>query len=307
MAEWPFFEFRRRAFRRRGWRWHKVPENLCDEVLKRLRDDGPLTTRELGGAKAGADWWQWSDHKIAIEWLLDIGEVVCTRRVGWRRVYDLAERAVPSGLLNEEPDDETCLARLVAHAGRALGVGTRTDLADYYRIKAEQVDAVVEAAGLVPVRVAGWRNGAWADPEALAAPVRGRHITALLSPFDSLVWDRARTSRMFGFDHRLEAYVPKAKRVHGYFAMPLLAGGRLIGRVDPAREGTTLIGRQVSLEPWATRTASRTETSVAALSTALWNAAEWVGCDSVRVERIDPPELLATVDDALAGRPEDVL
>ncbi|GLZ10305.1 hypothetical protein Acsp04_05400 [Actinomadura sp. NBRC 104425] len=300
MSEWPYFAFRRREFRRRGWRWHKVPEGVCDDVLKRLRVDGPLTTKELGGAKSGADWWQWSDHKIAIEWLLDIGEVVCVRRVGWRRVYDLAERAVPADLLAEDPDDETCLTRLVAQAGRALGVATRADLADYFRIKAEQVDAVVEAAGLVPVRVAGWRNGAWADPGALSAPARGRHATTLLSPFDSLVWDRARTSRVFGFDHRLEAYVPRAKRVHGYFTMPVLAGGRLIGRVDPAREGATLVVRQASLEPWATRTAARAESSVAALCAALRKAAEWVGCDTVRVERMTPTDLLSNVNARLA-------
>lgn len=295
LADWPLFAFRRRAYLRRGWRWHKVPEGVCDEIRARLAADGPLTTKELGGAKASADWWDWSDHKIGIEWLLDIGEVVCVERVGWRRVYDLAERAVPGGLLARDLDDGACLTALVSRAGRALGVATRGDLADYYRIKQDQVDRVVEAAGLVPVEVAGWPQRAWADPGALASPPRGRHATALLSPFDSLVWDRARASRVFGFDHRLEAYVPKAKRVHGYFAMPLLAGGRLIGRVDPAREGRTLIARQVSMEPWATRTAARTEASATALATALWRAATWVGCDDVRIERTTlPPALLKT-------------
>ncbi|WP_433464426.1 winged helix-turn-helix domain-containing protein [Spirillospora sp. CA-128828] len=293
MGDWPLFAFRRRAYLRRGWRWHKVPEGVCDQIRARLRADGPLTTKELGGAKASAEWWDWSDHKIGIEWLLDIGEVVCVERVGWRRVYDLAERAVPSELLARDPDDDACLTALVARAGRALGVATRADLADYYRIKQDQVDRVIEAAGLKPVKVAGWSQPAWADPGALDVPPKGRHATTLLSPFDSLVWDRARASRVFGFDHRLEAYVPKAKRVHGYFAMPLLAGGRLIGRVDPAREGRTLIARQVSLEPWATRTTARTESSAAALATALWRAASWVGCDDVRVERTSlPPTLL---------------
>ncbi|GAA1856772.1 crosslink repair DNA glycosylase YcaQ family protein [Actinomadura bangladeshensis] len=299
MADWPLFAFRRRAYLERGWRWHKVPEGVCDDVRARLKADGPLTTKELGGAKASAEWWDWSDHKIGIEWLLDIGEVVCVERVGWRRVYDLAERAVPPDLLGQEPDDDACLTALVARAGRALGVATRGDLADYYRIRQDQVDRVIEATGLVPARVDGWPQPAWADPEALSSPPRGRHATTLLSPFDSLVWDRARASRVFGFDHRLEAYVPKDKRVHGYFAMPLLAGGRLIGRVDPAREGRTLIARQASLEPWATRTAARTETSAAALATALWRAAAWVGCDDVRVERTPlPPTLL---ENALAA------
>jgi uncharacterized protein YcaQ len=296
LDDWPLFAFRRRAYRKRGWRWHKVPEGVCEDVLAKLRAEGPLTTRELGGAKSGGDWWAWSDHKIAIEWLLDIGEVVCVRRIGWRRVYDLAERAIPARLLEREPDDEECLTALVARSARALGVGTRADLADYYRLKADQVDAVVEAAGLVPVKVEGWRNGAWADPEALDRPARGRHVTTLLSPFDSLVWDRARTSRMFGFDHRLEAYVPKAKRVHGYFVMPLLAGGRLIGRVDPGRDGRTLVARKVSFEPWAITTRARKETAAEALRTALRRAAEWVGCETVRVERIDPPDMATLID-----------
>jgi uncharacterized protein len=141
------------------------------------------------------------------------------------------------------------------------------------------------------VTVAGWDKAAWADPEALAAPVRGRHRTTLLSPFDSLIWDRARTERIFGFTHRLEAYVPKPKRIHGYFAMPLLSGGRLLGRVDPAREGKTLVARQVSLEG---------PKAVAPMARALLEAAGWVGCESVRIERVDPPELAAALTAAVA-------
>ncbi|QXJ26508.1 winged helix-turn-helix domain-containing protein [Actinomadura graeca] len=300
MTDWPLFTFRRRAYRNRGWRWHRVPEGVCDEIRARLRSDGPLTTKELGGAKASSEWWDWSDHKIGIEWLLDVGEVVCVERVGWRRVYDLAERAVPGGLLGQEPDDDACLTALVARAGKALGVATRGDLADYYRVRQDQVDRVIGATGLVPAAVEGWAQKAWADPDALATPARGRHVTTLLSPFDSLVWDRARASRVFGFDHRLEAYVPKAKRVHGYFAMPLLSGGRLLGRVDPARDGRTLIARQVSFEPWAVRTAARAEASATALGTALERAAAWVGCDAIRVERIVPDGVdRALVDAAL--------
>src|SRR5262249_13452993 len=139
-----------------------------------------------------------------------------------------------------------------------------------------------------------------AHPEALTAAPRGRHRTTLLSPFDSLVWDRKRTQRMFGFDHRLEAYVPRAKRVHGYFTMPLLAGGRLIGRADPAREGTTLIARKASLEPTAVSTPAKAEQAVGHLADALHEAAEWVGCDRIRVDRLDPPELAPPLQAALS-------
>ena len=131
---------------------------------------------------------------------------------------------------------------------------------------------------------------AWADPAALASPPRGRHRTTLLSPFDSLVWDRPRTERIFGFTHRLEAYVPKPKRVHGYFAMPLLAGGRLLGRVDPAREGRTLVARQVSLQ---------TPKAVEPMAQALAEAADWVGCTEVRVELVVQTELRAPLVAAL--------
>jgi uncharacterized protein len=289
IGEWPWFAFRRRAFRARGQRWHAVPHAALGGVLQRLRDDGPLTTRDLGGARGGGDWWDWSDVKVAVEWLLDIGEVVCVERRAWRRVYDLPERAIPSRLLAEDPDDEACLQRLVAHSARALGVATRADLADVHRLKGAQVDAVLEATGLVPVEVDGWRDAAWCDPAALEGPVRGRHRTTLLSPFDSLVWDRRRTRRVFGFDHRLEAYVPAARREHGYFAMPLLAGGRLVGRVDPKRDGRTLVARQLSVSPRAAE----------AMAGALREAAEWVGCDAVAVGTVDPPQSAAPLRAAL--------
>lgn len=284
IEEWPHFAFRRRARRAKGHRWHVMEdsERSCAAVLDRLTADGPLTTSDLGGGRNGGEWWDWSETKIAVEWLLDTGQVVCTQRRAWKRVYDLAERAVPDALLHDDLDDAECLRRLVAQAGAAMGVATRADLADYHRLKADQVDAVVADSGLVPVEVEGWGKPAWADPAALAAPPRGRHRTTLLSPFDSLIWDRPRTERIFGFTHRLEAYVPRPKRIHGYFAMPLLAGGRLVGRVDPAREGTTLIARQVSMQG---------PKAVAPMAQALREAATWVGCDSVRVDRCDDRKL----------------
>ncbi|MEU3914872.1 MULTISPECIES: DNA glycosylase AlkZ-like family protein [unclassified Streptomyces] len=297
IEEWPHFAFRRRARRARGHRWHVLQdkERSTAAVLDRLRADGPLTSSELGGAKNGGEWFEWSETKIAVEWLLDTGEVVCTERRGWKRVYDLAERAVPDALFHDDLDDRECLRRLVELAGRSLGVGTRADIADYHRLKGEQFDAVVADSGLVPVSVEGWGKPAWAHPEALASEPRGRHRTTLLSPFDSLVWDRPRTERIFGFTHRLEAYVPKPKRIHGYFAMPLLAGGRLQGRVDPGREGRTLVARQLSLT---------TPKAAGAMAEALWEAARWVGCEDVRVERAaDEREAAAVTAELTARRP----
>ncbi|AUH42724.1 winged helix-turn-helix domain-containing protein [Streptomyces sp. CMB-StM0423] len=292
IEEWPLFAFRRRDRRARGYRWHYLqdPEGSRAAVVDRLRADGPLTSTDLGGAKKGGPWWDWSETKIAVETLLDAGEVVVTARRGWKRVYDLAERAVPDALFHDDLTDEECLRRLVAQAGRALGVATRADLADYHRLKGEQVAAVVGDTELVEVDVEGWGKPAWADPEALADAPRGRHRTTLLSPFDSLIWDRPRTERIFGLTHRLEAYVPKPQRIHGYFAMPVLAGGRLVGRVDPGREGNTLVARQVTLgadRPNGVTPAKAVEPTAAALA----EAASWIGAQSVRVERVSPPEL----------------
>ncbi|MGP3983800.1 winged helix-turn-helix domain-containing protein [Streptomyces sp. KR80] len=286
VEEWPHFAFRRRAYRARTKWYHDLPKEAYDSVIDQIRTQGPLTATELGGAKNGGPWWDWSEAKVAVERALMLGEVVCTERRSWKRVYDLAERAIPDALYHDDLDDAECLRRLVAQAGAAMGVATRSDLADYHRLKGEQVDAVIEDSGLVPVEVEDWGKPAWADPAALASPPQGRHRTTLLSPFDSLIWERPRTERIFGFSHRLEAYVPKQKRVHGYFAMPLLAGGRLVGRVDPAREGRTLVARQVSL---------RGRKAVSAMAQALREAAEWVGCDSVRIERCDDREAAAAL------------
>ncbi|WP_033326558.1 winged helix-turn-helix domain-containing protein [Streptomyces yerevanensis] len=282
IEEWPHFAFRRRAYRARPHWNHELPDGTYDQVIKQLRAEGPLTATELGGAKKTSEWWDWSGTKVAVERALMYGEVVCVERRGWKRVYDLAERAVPESLLHDELDDAECLRRLVRLAGQALGVGTRADIADYHRLRGDQVDAVIADSGLVPVTVESWGKPAWADPAALETTPRGRHRTTLLSPFDSLIWERARTERIFGFTHRLEAYVPKPKRVYGYFAMPVLAGGHLVGRLDPAREGRTLVAKQTTLNG---------PKAVPAVAQALIEAASWVDCTDVRVERVDAPEL----------------
>lgn len=304
--DWPLFAFRRRSYRSRNDVWGRTPDDASARgVLDRLAVDGPLTTTELGGARRTPGWWDWSEVKQAVEYLLACGEVVCVERRGWRRVYDLPQRALPAETLHDELSDRQCHVELVARAGRALGVATRADLTDYYRLKNVAAFAdVAEEAGLVPVEVEGWGQPAWAAPEALAfleSGGRGRHRTTLLSPFDSLIWERTRTERIFGLSHRLEAYVPKAKRVHGYYAMPLLHGGQLLGRVDPAREadrkeGDVLVARQVSLE---------TPRAAEPMARALWEAAAWVGCVRVRVESVLPETsaeaLRAAVGAARAG------
>jgi uncharacterized protein len=290
IEEWPYYAFRRRRFQSQGQRWHKVSQEACQTVLKRLTAEGPLTATQLGGAKGGGPWWDWSETKIAAEWLLDTGQVVCSRRVGWRRVYDLPERVLAPELLDKNPTDAECVARLVKTAARALGVATKSDLMDYNRFRAgTALDHAIEAAGLIPVTTG--KTPAWADPEALAwlSNPKGRHRVTLLSPFDSVVWDRKRTLRTFGMTHIFEAYVPAAKRINGYYAMPVLAGGELVAQVDPGRDGQTLLAKHVLLDkPSAIEPAAR----------ALREAAGWVGCDNIAVLRVTP----ANLTEALVSR-----
>ncbi len=296
MEDWPFYEFQRHAWRERGHRWHKLDNaaQACKIILDRLRSDGPLTANELGGAKKGGPWWDWSDTKIAVEWLLDIGEVVCAKRRGFQRVYDLPDRAVPAELLEITIEPDHQMRHLLRQAAGALGVATARDLATYTGVKSPDVSRLAGDLGLVPVAVEGWRTPAWAVSEMLEAATAGlRSRPTLLSPFDSLVWDRDRVERLFGFRHRLEAYTPSSKRIYGYFAMPVLVGDRLVGRVDPAREGNTLVAKHVHLEP------SASAETVRGLATALRRAASWVGSDDIRVESVAPEARRTEVLDAV--------
>ncbi len=298
LPSWPAFAFRRRHYRAKGERWHRVPHAELDRLRSVIRDAGPVTTGDVGGAKRGSEWWDWSDSKIGLEWLLDIGEVIVTRRVGWRRTYDLAERAVPAELFHDDLGDEQCAALLVAAGARLMGVGTAGDIADVHRLPKAAVARHAQEAGLVPVRVPGW-PAAWATPDALAwlaSAGRDRQRTTLLSPFDPLVWYRERAERIFGMRHRIEAYTPAHKRVHGYFAMPVLHRGRLVARVDPKREDGALIARRVTME-------STSADAIHGTARALREAATWVGAEQVQVGDVVPSGATSALRESLQASP----
>ena len=300
---WPHLAARRRLSARRVHPRRPPEKRAMRAVLAELKARGPLTATDLGGSRSKAPrpenvWWHWSAEKIALERLLAIGEVVCVERRAWRRVYDLAERAVPARLRAIHEDDPTCHETLISLAADRLGVGTLRDLRGYFGwmgVSLPAARAAIERAKLVPVAVRGWDEEAWASRKALralATGIRGAHRTTLLSPFDSLIWDRPRTARIFGFAHKFEAYVPASDRVHGYFVMPVLAGGKLVGRVDPGRTGATLVAKRVSGEPAA----------AAQIARALIEAATWVGCDDVSVVDARPAPFKAALRAALKTR-----
>ena len=317
MSEWPWFAFRRRHYARRGCTWNDAPSaKELRRVRQRLAADGPLTVTELGGGRLGGEWWSWSETKNALEWHLLVGDVVVTQRRAWKRVYDLPERAVPAGLREQRrwvdddgihgPSDAECLRRLVQLGGHSVGVGTIADIADIHRLTVGQASAHIAETDLIEVAVRGWDQRAWASAEALqwlGTASRERSRTTLLSPFDSLVWNRDRMERLFGMEHRIEAYTPSARRVHGYFAMPVLHGGQLVARVDPAREKGTLVAKRITVE--TTRSGSPVRGAVAGTAKAVSDAASWVGAGQVRVDEVVPaahrPALLAALQERTAS------
>lgn len=271
------------------------------DVLAEVGRRGPVGAGEigLGGGRTGA-WWGWSEAKRALEYLFWTGQVTARRSPTFERRYDLTERVVPAPVLaapTPHPDDAR--RALLRRAAAALGVATVGDLADYYRIPRPVarplVADLVEDGSLAPVSVEGWK-----EPALLAAAARlprAVDATALLSPFDSLVWERTRTERLFGFRYRLELYTPAERRVHGYYVLPFLAGDTLVARIDVRadRRGRVLQVLGAFAEPGidAGPVADR-------LAGELGRMCGWLGLDAVEVARRG--DLARRLTAAVAGR-----
>jgi uncharacterized protein YcaQ len=210
---------------------------LLESVLRTVRERGPIRAADVATPmrKPGNPWYNWSEGKIALDYLFFAGRVCAAHRVRFERHYDLPERVLSEAVLHAPtPAEEEAQRRLLLIAAARLGVATEPDLGDYFRLpRAEskaRVAELVEAGALCRARVEGW--GAPAYVTAARLPTPAREARALLTPFDPLVWSRPRTERLFGFRHRIEMYTPAAKRVHGYYVLPFLLGDSLVARVD---------------------------------------------------------------------------
>jgi uncharacterized protein YcaQ len=252
-------------------------------VLDRITAEGPLAASDFENGKGQGGWWGWSDAKLALEYLFWAGRITTTtRRASFERIYDLTERVIPAAVMGlPTPDAATAQRALVERSARALGVATTGDLRDYFRLKPEEgraaIEALAEEGVLVPVEVKGWRQPAWLHRDAR----RPRKIAgaALLAPFDPLVWERARTERLFGFRYRIEIYVPADKRTHGYYVLPFLMDDALVARVDlkADRQAGRLLAHRVTLEPGApAETRERLEIE-------LGRMAQWLGLAEVKI------------------------
>jgi hypothetical protein len=274
-------------------KWKRLQEleqthpEYVDDVYRQVAERGPLRTRDLAapGPRDGNEMWGWSDGKVALEALFLRGLVTATDRSNFIRMYDLPERVIPRHALDAvDPGHDEALGELLLLAARSMGVGTADDLADYYRIRMPAARPVlrrlVESGDLEEVEVEGWGRRAYLHPEVpLPRWARG---TALLSPFDNLIWHRGRVERLWDFHYRIEIYVPEPKRVYGYYVLPFLLDGGLVARVDlkTDRRRNALQVRGAFAEPGID------EKNVGrALRKELELVAEWLDLDDVLVDR----------------------
>jgi uncharacterized protein YcaQ len=259
---------------------------LLEDVLALIEANGPIRASDTGIARIAprpGHMWNWHDGKIALEYLFYAGRVTAARRVNFERLYDLPERVLPTEILSAPtPAPEDAQRELVRIAARAQGVATVRDLADYFRMSTTDtkraVVELVDSGELAAVEVDGWPAPAY----LWHAAKRPRAITAraLLSPFDSLVWFRERTERLFDFRYRIEIYTPAAKRIYGYYVLPVLLGDELVGRVDlkADRQAGVLRVQSSFVEP------GHDPRRVAAeLADELATTAKWLELDGVEV------------------------
>ena len=280
-------------------RFGRERRDYIDGILAEIERRGPVTGADFAEGPRGAPgWWSWSDGKRALEWLFWAGKITTKTRRGFERVYDLTERTLPRAVVEsptpEEPEAQRGLLRIAA---QAMGVATERDLRDYFRMPLAdarlRIGELVEAGELISVDVEGWGRPAFLDPAAR----RPRRIThsALLSPFDNLIWFRERTERLFGVRVRLEIYTPAHKRLHGYYVLPFLQDEAITARVDlkADRQAGILRVQAAWSEPDA-----RPDT-VEALAAELWRMAAWLGLEGVEVA--GKGDLAAALDAALPG------
>jgi hypothetical protein len=277
---------------------------LVQAVLDDVRLRGPITASRLRvdhepdrGRRAGP-WWDWSQVKVALEYLFWAGEVTSARRVGFERAYAVPERVLPRAVLDlPTPSREEAHRALLLRAARSSGVATAQSLRDYYRLPAadarQRLAELVDEGLLLPVRVEGDGRTWYVPPDAVVP--RAAEARALLAPFDPLIWERDRTHRLFGFHYRIEIYTPQPQRRHGYYVLPFLLGDRLVARVDlkADRSASALLVQASWAEPAAP------PATASALADELRAMAGWLELD--RVEVRPRGDLASSLASALAA------
>lgn len=241
LEDWPLFGFRRQDYRDyysvANDPWLAAHADTLAWLRAELAEKGPLPASKIerdAAAPRRGSWWDWDEVKRGLERMFRFGDVVSAGRTGFERTYALPEQVMPAEVYRREVPREEAVRTLMERAARAHGIGTLSDFADYYRLKTG--DAKPALASLVDegivheVSVPGWKKAAYLHRDARIP--RRIEATALLSPFDPVVWERDRALRMFGFHYRIEIYTPAPKRVYGYYTLPVLVDDALVGRID---------------------------------------------------------------------------
>jgi uncharacterized protein len=312
VEDYPLYRRRMLDAQSMGWKysreWVEAHRAEVGRVLERVREHGPVRSSDFArtdGKRGG--WWEWKPEKRALEMLFTAGELMISRRHNFQRVYDLRERVLPSWDDSGLPPEAEVHRALALKAVRALGVAKARWVADYFRADkrgaAAATRALADEGELLRVRVAGWDEEGFAHPDhrrLLGRAASGRlrpALVTLLSPFDPLIWDRARAREMFGFDYRLECYTPAPERRYGYFTLPLLRHDRLVGRLDSkAHRGDGVFEvKSLHLEPGV----RIDEELIECVARALRECADWHKTPEVVIARTDPPKLVSPLKRAL--------
>jgi uncharacterized protein YcaQ len=293
VESWPLWEWKMAEARTRHAQpgaWLAEHRALADDLLARLRAEGPATFSQLDeprGPRRGS-WWDWSDVKTALEYLFEHGVITAIGRRNFQRIYAPVEDVIPQHLRDQSVPESDARRAVALTAVRALGVGTLKDIADYFRYRtaptAIALRELVDSGAVEKVSVEGWTDrGKPVDayiPAGVAIPTRTPKVSTILTPFDPVTWHRERASRMFGFDYKIEIYTPAAKRVYGYYSLPILMDDLLVGRIDlkADRKTQTLIVRSAHWE------LQRPRDAVERLAAVVQQAADWRGLTSIVVD-----------------------
>jgi uncharacterized protein YcaQ len=296
-----------------GWKYSAtwMRERAAEVAVLRehVRANGPVRSSDFDRSDGkGGGWWEWKPEKRSLEVLFTAGELMIARRHNFQRIYDLAERVHPTWHDGLMPPLDEVRRRFVLDAVRALGLAKAAWIPDYHRTRRPHPDPerLVEEGLLLRARVAGWDEPVYIHPDhaALARAAQDGtlrpRLTTLLSPFDPIVWDRRRALELFAFDYRLECYTPAQKRRYGYFTLPILRRGALVGRIDAKahRKAGQFELRSLHLEPGV----RASERLVADVAGAVQRCADWHACPQVRITGSTPAGFGARIEQALTAQ-----
>lgn len=292
----------------RGERMNAHARQQLDKLLAHVRESGPVKSSDFERTDDRASaWWGWKDEKLWLEALFANGELMVARRENFQRVYDLPERVWPALAKIELPPPDAVHCAFIEKSVLALGITQARWIHDYFRLKPRlkdaDLDALVAQGVFQRVGVQGWAVPGYVHAANAKLLQRARREqlkathTALLSPFDPVVWDRERLATMFGFDYRLECYTPQEKRQYGYFVLPLLHRGQLIGRLDAKAHRAG--GRFEVKSLWLEHGVALSDEAMRELAQALQRCADWHATPEVSIARTTPASLRQRLRKAL--------